>query len=65
MEYQSDIITLAVVNFRVKSGDKEGNLRRMEDMSRAAARRGADMILFPEMCLMGFDYFTQERIPRE
>ncbi len=65
MEYQSDIITLAVVNFRVKSGDKEGNLRRMEDMSRAAARRGADMILFPEMCLMGYDYFTQESIPRE
>ena len=46
MAYESDIINIAVVNFKVVSGEKEVNLRRMMDMSRAAARRGADLILF-------------------
>lgn len=65
MEYKSDIITLAVVNFKVAAGNKKANLRRMLDMAKAAANRGAELILFPEMCLMGYDYFVDENIPRE
>lgn len=65
MAYESDIINIAVVNFKVASGEKEVNLRRMMDMSRAAARRGADLILFPEMALMGYGMFIDESISQE
>ena len=65
MDYTSDIINLAVVNFRVASGEKEVNLRRMMDMSRAASRRGADLILFPEMALTGYGLFIDENIPQD
>ena len=65
MAYESDIINIAVVNFKVASGEKEVNLRRMMDMSRAAARRGADLILFPEMASMGYGMFIDESISQE
>ena len=65
MAYESDIINVAVVNFKVAPGEKEVNLRRMMDMSRAAARRGADLILFPEMALMGYGMFIDESISQE
>lgn len=62
METKNDIITVAVVNFKVATGDKELNLSRMKGFSIAAAKRGADLILFPEMCLMGYDYYVNEEI---
>ncbi len=65
MEYKSDIITVAVVNFKVISGNKEFNLSRIKDMSIAAARRGVDLILFPELSLMGYDYFLRDDITRD
>lgn len=52
-----DILTLAVVNFHPVAGDKAGNLSRIKGFSRAAARQGAEIVLFPELCLMGYDYY--------
>ncbi|MGI6736292.1 MAG: carbon-nitrogen hydrolase family protein [Anaerovoracaceae bacterium] len=60
-----DIITVAVVNFKVYGGKKERNLSRMCEYAECAARRGADLILFPEMSLNGFDYYIDDRISLE
>ena len=62
MKYQSDIITVAVVNFKVHTGDKEKNVSRILDYSKSAAKRGADLILFPEMCVLGYDYYVDKNI---
>lgn len=53
-EYE-DIITVATVNFRQVWGKKESNLARIKGYIRAAAKSGADLIVFPEMALNGYD----------
>lgn len=60
----SDIITVAVVNFRADFGDKKSNLSRIRDFSIAAAKRGANLIVFPEMSLTGCDYLCSKTISR-
>ena len=65
MEKIKDIINIAIMNFKVWTGNKEVNLAHIEQYSIAAAKRGADMILFPELCLMGYDYFVNESISQE
>ena len=50
-----DIITICVVNFSCKWGDKEKNLCRMEEYIQAAAARGANIVVFPETALTGYD----------
>lgn len=60
-----DIMTVAVVNFKVDAGKKDSNLSRIIGFSEAAAKSGADLVLFPEMCLMGYDYFVNEEISME
>lgn len=60
-----DILTVAVINFKTECGRKEKNLQRMKGFAATAAKKGADMILFPEMCLMGYDYFLDENISIE
>lgn len=62
---EKDVMTVAVVNFRPAAGEKENNLRRMLGFAEAASKRGADLILFPEMCLMGYDYFLRTDISME
>lgn len=57
MNYEKDIITVAVVNFKVNTKDKENNLRRIMGFAEAAAKSGADLVLFPELCTMGYDYY--------
>ncbi len=37
----------------------------MKGFAEAASKRGADLILFHEMCLMGCDYFMSADIPQE
>ena len=64
MQYESHIITVAVVNFKVKTGNKEVNVSRILDYSKSAAKRGADLILFPEMCVAGYDFYVDENVPR-
>lgn len=56
-----DILTIAVVNFKPDAGQKIENLRRMKGFAAAASKRGADLILFPEMCLMGYDYYISQQ----
>lgn len=62
MEYQKDVMNAAVVNFKPDAGNKKNNLKRIVDFSIAAAKRGADLVLFPELCLTGYDYFINEKI---
>lgn len=47
--------TVAVVNFRAIPGDCARNLQRIKEYTEAAARRGAQIILFPELALSGAD----------
>lgn len=65
MEKLSHVVTVAVVNFKVSSGEKDHNLQRIIEFSIAAAKRGADIVLFPELCLMGYDYFINDQISQE
>ena len=60
-----DILTVAVVNFRPEAGCKEKNLARVKGFARAAARRGADLVLFPELCLLGYDYYLDDGVSFE
>lgn len=60
-----DIITVAVVNFHVSSANKISNLNRICGYIEAAGKQGADLILFPEMCLTGYDWFIDENISQE
>jgi len=60
-----DVLTMAVVNFKPSYGEKEQNLNRILGFARAACRSGADVILFPEMSLTGYDFYTDEDVPRE
>jgi predicted amidohydrolase len=48
-------VTLACVNFDTDWGDKEHNLERIKEFVTAAAKRGADIVLFPELALTGYD----------
>lgn len=64
MDYKRDVMNVAVVNFKPSAGNKQNNLRRIVDFSVAAAKRGADLVLFPELCLTGYDYFVNEKISR-
>lgn len=54
-EIMKDVINLAVVNFRTLWGKKEKNAERMAGYVEAAARMGANMVVFPEMALTGYD----------
>ncbi len=51
----NDVMNLAVVNFRTIWGNKEANLNRIVGYARCAAKQGADMVLFPEVSLSGYD----------
>jgi predicted amidohydrolase len=51
----SDEVTVACVNFTTDWGNKEQNLERIKSFVTAAAKRGADIILFPELALTGYD----------
>ncbi len=65
MEEHKDIMNVAVVNFKVNGGEKEDNLKRINEFSVAAAKRGADLVLFPELSLSGYDYFIDDNISTE
>lgn len=51
-------IKLAVINMSVRSGDKKYNRDKMIAFAVEAGKNGAELILFPEMCLTGYDYFV-------
>ncbi len=65
MDYEKDIITIAVVNFKPVFGNKDANLRKITGYAEAACRQGADLILFPEMALTGYDFYTADDITKQ
>jgi predicted amidohydrolase len=64
VQYEKDIITVAVVNFQATTKDKESNLRKVTGFAEAAAKRGADLVLFPELCMMGYEYYIDNGIEK-
>ena len=50
-----DIMTIGVVTFNAFWGQKEKNLNRIKGYIEAGAKRGCDLILFPEMALTSYD----------
>lgn len=55
------IITVAVVNFK-SAGKKSDNFEKIIEFSETAARSGVDLILFPELCLNGYDFYVNDKI---
>ena len=56
------IVTVSVVNFRPAWGNKQENLERILGYLRAGARKGADVIVFPETALNGYEDTPEERM---
>jgi 5-aminopentanamidase len=52
-------VTIATINFKPTWGNKEDNLNRIKGYAKAAAKRGANIIVFPEMALTGYDLDTE------
>jgi predicted amidohydrolase len=50
-----DVLTISCVNFATAWRKKEANLKRILEYIESAARCGTDVIVFPEMCLTGYD----------
>lgn len=50
-----DIITVSTVTINAAWGNKEVNLNRILGYADAAGKKGADLIIFPEMALTGYD----------
>lgn len=47
-------IVVAATQFNHSPGDKEYNLKVIEEMCITAARKGVEIIIFPEMCITGY-----------
>jgi predicted amidohydrolase len=47
-------VQISVVNFKPVWGDKETNLKKMEDFIAKAAEKGTNIIIFSEMSLQGY-----------
>lgn len=56
---RKDVITISVVSFHPMWGEKERNLSRILGFAEAAAHRGSDLVVFPEMALTGYDDETE------
>lgn len=63
--YESDVENKREENLKLMLDSKAENLRRMLGMAEAAAARGANLILFPELALTGYTLFIDETIPQE
>lgn len=58
-------LTLSLAQINVVSANPEENLRKGEKFICEAARRGSDLITFPEMWTTGFDWGYNERVVRD
>lgn len=52
---EKSVVTIATVNFHSLWGRKKENLERIIGYIEAAAKQGANIVLFPEMALTGYD----------
>lgn len=53
---------VSLVQFRVTAGDPADNLRRGEEFIAEAARRGSELVCFPEMWTTGFPWEANARL---
>ena len=53
-------LTLAVIQMPVALGDKEKNLAQTAAMARRAAKDGAQLLVFPELCNTGYVFNTRQ-----
>ena len=60
-----DIITVSTVTFNASWGEKEKNLDRIMGYIEAAAKKGSDIVIFPEMALTGYDNETDKPRPEK
>lgn len=49
-----DKFKLALCQISSKREDKQGNLQKIEELTRKAKAQGAELAVFPEMCLTGY-----------
>ena len=61
-------IKLALAQMSCKRGDKQENLRRIEELTSKAKDQFADLVIFPELCVTGYinrdQYYTlAEKVP--
>jgi predicted amidohydrolase len=49
-----DKIRLALAQISSKREDKEENLRKIKSLTLRAKKQGADLVIFPELCLTGY-----------
>ncbi len=47
-------IRAGAVQFQHEPGNRQANLQRIRGFAREAARRGVDLLAFPEMCITGY-----------
>jgi predicted amidohydrolase len=59
-----NFINVAVVNFTPLTTKKD-NLDKIEGFAEAAAGKGADLVLFPELCLTGYDFYVDQDISQK
>lgn len=50
-----NVITIATVNFHAVWGEKETNLNTIAEYADQAGKQGADLVVFPETALSGYD----------
>ena len=48
-------LTISLGQIDIKLGDPQANLAKVTEMSREAARRGSDIVIFPELWSTGYD----------
>ena len=49
-------LKIAIVQFNPVVGDVAGNARRIIDLALEAAEKGADIAVYPELCLIGYSH---------
>ncbi|MBW1799686.1 MAG: carbon-nitrogen hydrolase family protein [Deltaproteobacteria bacterium] len=57
-----DAINVAAVNFHALPGDKEANLKKIEDFMDRSADKGVDLIVFPEVALTGYGLSPEQAL---
>ncbi len=52
-------IKIATAQFQTRDGDKEYNLSRIEALTREAAKKGARIVSFHELCISAYTYLSK------
>ncbi|MGI6665287.1 MAG: carbon-nitrogen hydrolase family protein [Christensenellaceae bacterium] len=57
-----DKLTIGVVNMQARAGQTTENVEKMCAFVEEAAKKNVEMLLFPELCMQGYDFFVDARI---